>query len=349
VSWLEQLLDGPPPAPGITGLPGGAWSSSDDAEGTSGGAGSSSDDAEGATGGAWSSSDDAEGASGGPGSRRPGSGEPASGRRGSGGVFPPPASRRELPGLRGWRGSEPVVVGADPPEEPGPAATAALLATAASRADDAGVLAGYWDRIVEYADWLAERGTGAHLGATVLLGVRDALARVSALAWRRHPLDLDAAGWHEACVGVERSLLEAAVAGSGALRGRRGWDPDAGLVAVAWLGPWPPDDAVVGATIERVRSRLGHGPWVLPYPEDADDGWPGTPPASVEATLWMARAEALSGQVDEANLRMEAVATLAGPLGLLPESVDPTTGEARGNRPSAGAHLAWIEAALAVG
>jgi alpha,alpha-trehalase len=68
----------------------------------------------------------------------------------------------------------------------------------------------------------------------------------------------------------------------------------------------------------------------------------------VAATLWWARAAALAGQLDEARAGVEAAVALAGPLGLLPESVDPRTGLALGNRPSAESHVALLGAIAAL-
>jgi GH15 family glucan-1,4-alpha-glucosidase len=64
--------------------------------------------------------------------------------------------------------------------------------------------------------------------------------------------------------------------------------------------------------------------------------------------LWLARSLALGGRWEEAHLIMEAAVDLAGPLHLLPTSVDPSSGEPLGNRPSAEAHVALISAALAL-
>jgi GH15 family glucan-1,4-alpha-glucosidase len=105
---------------------------------------------------------------------------------------------------------------------------------------------------------------------------------------------------------------------------------------------------VVTATVAHVERHLRDGPWVLPYSEDVDDGRPGTEPASVVATLWLARALASAGRWDEAHERMEAVGALGGPLHLLSESVDPTLRSPLGNRPSAAAHVAFLQAAVAL-
>ncbi len=45
---------------------------------------------------------------------------------------------------------------------------------------------------------------------------------------------------------------------------------------------------------------------------------------------------------------MEAVVAFAGPLGLLAEAADPVSGELLGNLPRASAHLALVDAAVAL-
>jgi len=178
--------------------------------------------------------------------------------------------------------------------------------------------------------------------------------RAAATARRRDPLDLDAAGWTVSVRAIEQGLLHDGLTHDGALRSAvesgvafEQWD--VGVARAAWLGPWPPTEPVLRATLARIASRNGDGPWVVPWPGDQDDGLPGTEPPSVVATLWLARALALAGQPDEAHERIEAVAALGGAVGLLPESFDPRTGLALGNRPSAEAHVAFLEAVLTQG
>jgi hypothetical protein len=263
-----------------------------------------------------------------------------------------PPTEANWTGVTGWRGSQPVLLGTNAPDrlslEPGAAAVALVGSPAGEE------LRSHWDQLVAHADWIADHW--ADRDATVWdlggprrpwvaprLAARAALVSAAASARSRNPLDLDAAGWHTAARDIERSVLEAV--GSGAVLDVV---TDAGLARMAWLGPWPAWDQVAVATLERLIERNGQGPWIYPWPEGLDDGLPGVEPPSVEATLWVARALALAGREDEANERIEAAAGLAGPLGLLPESVDPVTGMALGNRPAAAAHVALLGAILAV-
>jgi GH15 family glucan-1,4-alpha-glucosidase len=65
------------------------------------------------------------------------------------------------------------------------------------------------------------------------------------------------------------------------------------------------------------------------------------------ASFWAVRALAELGRWEEAHDRMETL-TGIGPVGLLGESIDPLSGQLLGNLPSARAHLALIDAALAL-
>jgi len=293
-----------------------------------------------------------------------------------------PPTEAHLSDLAGWRGSQPVVAGTNAPDRITVEASAAVVAAGAAltdRAAGAGILA-HWDRLAVHADWIADHWDRPEASVWDLggprrdwvapkLAARRALSLAASSARRRNPLDLDAAGWQVAARGIERWLTSKGVDGDGVLRltagdpaagatapgsgGGSGTGPtaggsDAALSRVAAWGPWPPDDVVVGNTLDRIIERNGDGPWIRPWPADLDDGREGMEPASVIATLWVVRALALARRWEQAQERMDAVLALAGPLGLLPESVDATTGAALGNRPSAPAHLALLEAALAL-
>ncbi|GAC1534865.1 MAG: hypothetical protein NVS3B12_16250 [Acidimicrobiales bacterium] len=274
------------------------------------------------------------------------------------------------PGWSGWRGCQPVILGSDAGDRISAEPTAAAVAAASRLAagpSGSRVLSG-WARVVTHADWLSDHWSDPDAsiwdsrGSTrdwyaPRLASRWALAGAATEARRRHPLDLDAVGWHTAVRDIEAWLRRDGVGQGGVLRAgtsaRRGGPDgvggsDAALVRVATWGPWGVDDPVTAATLARVEQRLGHDQWLFPYPDDLDDGLSGSEPASVVATLWLARALAACGRWDEAHGRLEAAVALGGRLHLLPQAVDPGPGAPLGNRPDAAAHAAFLDAALAM-
>ena len=105
---------------------------------------------------------------------------------------------------------------------------------------------------------------------------------------------------------------------------------------------------MVERTVDRVVDSLGTGPFVHRYGADFPDGLPPGEGAFVACSFWAVEALARLGRWDEAHDRMEVLCAFAGPLGLLPEQVDPPTGEGLGNLPQALSHLALVRAALAL-
>jgi len=266
-----------------------------------------------------------------------------------------------LAGLTGWRRSQPVITGSDAADrrstEPSAAAVAAASSLAAG-ASGAAALSG-WPRVVAHADWLADHWADPDASVwdvrgpdrawhSPRLATRRALSLAATEARRRHPLDLDAPGWQASRRDIEAWFRERGLGPTGVLTSGVPGSADAALARVARWGPWPADDPVTAGTLARIAERLGHGPWIHPYPPDVDDGLPGTEPARLTATLWVAGALAARGRWDEAHERMEAAIALAGPLHLLPEAVDATTGAPLGNRPAAAAHISFIDTAVAL-
>jgi GH15 family glucan-1,4-alpha-glucosidase len=178
-----------------------------------------------------------------------------------------------------------------------------------------------------------------------------ALDRMARLARARNPLDLDAASWHQAAAEIIGWLDTNGPAADGGLRMavELGSQPDAALLRVAWRGPWPAMGApVVGRTVERILGQLSTDAFIHRYPPEVDDGLPGTPGADLAASFWAVRALASLGRWEEAHDRMETLLTFAQPHRLLSESIDPVSHQLTGNLPSARAHLALIDAALAL-
>jgi hypothetical protein len=253
----------------------------------------------------------------------------------------PPEDEEEL-SWPGYLGSQPVRFGWSPPDAPDLAGMAAVL-----RLGDPDRA---WAGSVELADWLA-----SHWGAAPLvadrLAVAAALDRMTAAARRKNPLDLDAAGWQQEARAIRAWVEGAGMAtGSGLRRDASpADDPDAELLAVAWLGPWPPGHPVVERTVERVLGRLSQDSGLVErYPPEVDDGLPPGRPPGMAVSFAAVRALAATGRWDEAHGRMEMLCGLLGPFGLAGDAADPRTGEPRGNYPSAAAHLALVDAALAL-
>jgi len=182
------------------------------------------------------------------------------------------------------------------------------------------------------------------------------------LARAHNPLELATVGWQQEAARILTLLERDGLAGaSGGLRRelslaadegkRRGQDlPDAALLRVAWQGPWPADHPIVTETVDRVIRQLSHGPYLLRYPIEVDDGAAGTPGADMVASFWAVKALAATGRWEAAHDRMErlAGATALGALGLTAAGADPLSGQMLGNYPSSAAHLALVAAALAL-
>lgn len=233
---------------------------------------------------------------------------------------------------------------------------------------NAGPLWGAWPALVAGADWLADHWTEPDCGlwgsanpagpdtprrayTASRLHARFALDRSARLARAVNPLDLDAVGWQQAVQAIDGWLDAHAVTRSGGFRrgsNTTGSAVDGALLRVAWRGPWPATHPRVASTVDAVLDQLGNGPFVYRYPPGSDDGLPGNDNADLEVSAWAVRALAACGRWEEAHERMERLCALAPATGVLAEAVDPATGELLGNLPSAPAHLALVEAALAL-
>ncbi|QRI77022.1 glycoside hydrolase family 15 protein [Rhodococcus sp. PSBB066] len=125
-------------------------------------------------------------------------------------------------------------------------------------------------------------------------------------------------------------------------------DIDAALLVLPVLGMEDPDSHRVRGTIDAIRSELSAGgPLLYRYPP-GQDGLPGVEGAFLPCSFWLVQALAFTGRRTEAGELFETLLRRAGPLGLLPEEVDPGTGAYLGNYPQALTHAAVVQAALAL-
>ena len=225
----------------------------------------------------------------------------------------------ERGGLAGWRAA-PVRVGISP-EQPVvdldlPGALATVVAPLAPAR---------WPHLVRLADGVEQEEPLTLVDQVRCWALLDEARRV---ALARNPLDLDAAGWHVAARRLGRSIERALDQEPGAV----GTDPR--LLRLTWQGPFPGNHEPVASIVDHVLERRGEGPFV-----HGDEG------ASVAASLWAVRAEAVLGRWEAAHERFDQLLDFVGPAALLPRVVEPVSGRFTGDLPDATAHLALLAAA----
>ena len=274
----------------------------------------------------------------------------------------PAPEREELP-LPGWRRSQPVVTGVvagivDHDIYGDVVSAVSVSRTGPWGAGGDGPLVGAWPALVDGADWLTDHWQqpdagrwGTPPGRLVASAVQSwvALDAMTRRAQAANPLDLAVVPWHRATRDILKWLESDGLGDDDGLRREPGPGDgaDAALLRVAWRGPWPPWHPIVVRTIERNVERLESGLLLYRLPAGVD-GRPGADNPDLLASLWAVRALARLQRWEEAHERMAAILALAGGSGLLTEAADPTSGELLGNLPSSAAHLAVIDAALAL-
>jgi len=156
--------------------------------------------------------------------------------------------------------------------------------------------------------------------------------------------------WRETRETIEEDVLE------------NGYDEDVGAFVQAYgtdtldasalllpiVGFLPFEDERVQSTIDAIEERLLEGE-ALVRRYDGEDGLPGEEGAFVLCSCWLIDALALSGRVEEATERFEALTDYVSPLGLLAEEVNPDSGVHLGNFPQAFSHIGLINSALYLG
>ncbi len=123
-------------------------------------------------------------------------------------------------------------------------------------------------------------------------------------------------------------------------------DLDASLLQMAPLGLFAPDDLRLRDTVDRISQQLSTGGWLMRYRRDDGFGQPAV--AFMLCTFWLIEALAVLGRVGEARDLLDSVAQTLGPLGLMAEDYEPSSGRMSGNFPQAYSHVGLIRAAFAV-
>ena len=136
----------------------------------------------------------------------------------------------------------------------------------------------------------------------------------------------------------------------GALVQRYGSDAlDASLLLAVLTRFLPADDPRIRATVLAIADELTQDGLVLRYRvEETDDGLPGEEGAFTICSFWLVSALVEIGEVGRAKHLCERLLSLASPLHLYAEEIEPRTGRHLGNFPQAFTHLALINAVVHV-
>ena len=123
---------------------------------------------------------------------------------------------------------------------------------------------------------------------------------------------------------------------------------DASLLALPLRRVVPADHPRMVATTAAVADRLGAGGGLLYryLHEESPDGIAGDEGAFMLCSFWLVENLAKQGQLDEAAELYSSLCARASSVGLLPEQIDPSSGEFFGNFPQAFSHIGVIAAGV---
>ncbi|HET6966539.1 MAG TPA: glycoside hydrolase family 15 protein [Acidimicrobiales bacterium] len=124
---------------------------------------------------------------------------------------------------------------------------------------------------------------------------------------------------------------------------------DASLLLMPLLRFLPPDDPRIQATVLAIADELTEDGLVLRYrTEETSDGLHGHEGTFTICSFWLVSALVEIGELDRGRRLCERLLSLASPLELYAEEIDPRTGRHLGNFPQAFTHLALVNAVMHV-
>jgi alpha,alpha-trehalase len=124
---------------------------------------------------------------------------------------------------------------------------------------------------------------------------------------------------------------------------------DASLLLAPLVRFLPPDDPRVRATVLAIADELTEDGLVLRYRvKETDDGLSGEEGSFTICSFWLVSALIEIGEYTQARELCEKLLSLASPLELYAEEIDPRSGRHLGNFPQAFTHLALINAVIHV-
>jgi GH15 family glucan-1,4-alpha-glucosidase len=160
-----------------------------------------------------------------------------------------------------------------------------------------------------------------------------------------------AQAWGTAAEQLRKTVLEGAwndEAGTLTAHLGPGRSLDASLLALPLRKVLAADDPRMVATTAAVAERLSAGDGLLfRYRHDeTDDGVAGDEGAFLLVSFWLVDNLAKQGRVDDALELYSSLCARASTLGLLPEQIDPSTGDFSGNFPQAFSHVGVISSGV---
>jgi alpha,alpha-trehalase len=269
-------------------------------------------------------------------------------------------AERELPHLRGWRGSRPVRVGNGAWSQRQLDVYGELLGAAQRLVEQLGRIDAATSRfLVAAADAAARRWREPDQGIWEVRGEPRDFLYSKLMCW----VALDRAIALADLLGA-KDRVEAWIAARQEIRAailERGWseragaytqafgadDLDASTLMLAITGFLPGDDPRMKATIDAVATRLTDERGLV-WRYQAADGLEGQEGSFLLCTFWLAQAQAMAGEVEAARATFERAAAYVNDVGLLAEEVDPGGAELIGNYPQAFSHIGLVNAAWAI-
>ena len=269
-------------------------------------------------------------------------------------------SERELAHLAGWRASRPVRVGNGAWTQRQLDVYGELLGAAQRLVDQLAAMDPITRQfLAAAADTAASRWTEKDQGIWEIRGEpRDfvysklmcwvALDRAIALA-PQLSAEHKVPGWAAVRDQIRAAILEHGWSEkAGAFSQAFGSDDlDASSLMLAITGFLPADDSRIKATIHATATRLTDQRGLV-YRYLAQDGLAGGEGTFLLCTFWLAQAQALTGEIDQATATFERAVAAINDVGLLAEEVDPASSEMIGNFPQAFSHIGLVNAAWAI-
>jgi alpha,alpha-trehalase len=270
-------------------------------------------------------------------------------------------SERELPHLRGWRGSRPVRVGNGAWDQVQLDVYGELLNSLYLYRERLGELHPEIQAFVaDLADTAARRWREKDSGMWEMRGEPRHHLSSKVLCWTALDRAVKLAPqlgeyaktdeWAAARDEIRAAVLE------------RGWSErqqayaqsfnsdelDAAQLLMPILGFLPATDERMRSTIEAIARELTEDGLVLRYRNEEGlnaDGLTGEEGTFVICSFWLVSALAQSGEVERAEALFDQLVGYANDLGLLAEEIDTANGEQLGNFPQAFSHIGLITAA----